>query len=151
MRPSHAAVAGLVFALVLALAAPGARAASALGPRLGIAGDSDVFMGVQGEFGPAVGQATIVPGVDFGFGDNPPTIVGCDLRFYLVRLPETGIRFYGAAGPSLALREGSDLGLSLTLGLHIPMKEQRRYNLEYRWGLGDLPDHRIALAVMFDL
>ena len=148
----RAAFAVLLAALLAVAAAPAAaRADAALGPRLGVVGDDDVYVGVQGEFGPAVGEATIVPGIDFGLGDGPPTTVNCDLRFYLVRLPETGLRFYGAAGPSLESREDADLGLSLTLGLNIPMHGERRYNLEYRWGLGDLPDHKIGLAVMFGL
>ncbi len=151
MRPKMSILTPLLACALLALCTTPVLAAGALGPRLGIAGSSDVFVGVQGEFGPVVDQATIVPGIDFGVGDGPPTIVNCDLRIYLVRLPETGLRFYGAAGPSLVTEGGSDLGLSVTLGLHIPMHGQRRYNLEYRWGLGDLPDHRIALAVMFGL
>ena len=140
----------LVFLAVAASATAG-HAASALGPRIGIVDNDEVFLGVQGEFGPAIGPATIVPSVDFGIGDGPPTVANCDLRFYLIPLPETGIRFYGAAGPSIVFRDGSDLGLSLTLGLHIPMKKQRRYNLEDRWGIGDVPDHKIGFAVMFGL
>lgn len=31
------------------------------------------------------------------------------------------------------------------------MKETRRYNFEYRWGFGDIPDHRISVTVMFGL
>jgi len=41
--------------------------------------------------------------------------------------------------------------LSLILGLHIPMKSTRRYNVEYRWGIGDIPDHKIGVTVMFGL
>lgn len=141
----------LVAIVAVAMSATASLAASALGPRIGIVGSDEVFLGVQGEFGPAIGPASIVPSVDFGLGDGPPTMVNCDLRFYLIPLPETGIRFYGAAGPSVQFNDGSDWGLSLTLGLHIPMKEQRRYNLEYRWGIGDIPDHKIGLAVMFGL
>lgn len=142
-----------ILAAILAVAIPATPgfAASALGPRIGIEGNDEVFLGVQGEFGPAVGPATIVPSLDFGIGDGPATVANCDLRFYLIPLPETGLRFYGAAGPSIVFRDGSDLGLSLTLGLHIPMKKQRRYNFEYRWGIGDLPDHKIGFAVMFGL
>jgi len=31
------------------------------------------------------------------------------------------------------------------------MKESRRYNIEYRWGLGDIPDHKLGIAVMFGM
>ena len=61
------------------------------------------------------------------------------------------IRFYAGAGPSMMLSGDLELGLSLTLGLNIPMKESRRYNIEYRWGLGDIPDHKLGIAVMFGM
>jgi hypothetical protein len=128
------------------------RADSALGPRLGVSGGhDDFFLGVQGEFGPILGPATLVPSLDFTLGDHSSTALNADLRFYLIPLPETGLRFYGAAGPTLMLSPDTELGLSLTLGLHIPMKNTRRYNIEYRWGFGDIPDHKIAVVVMFGL
>ena len=125
---------------------------SALGPRLGVSGGhDDFFLGVQGEFGPLLGPATLIPSLDFTLGDHSSTALNADLRFYLIPLPETGLRFYGAAGPTLMLSPETELGLSLTLGLHIPMKSTRRYNIEYRWGIGDIPDHKIAVVVMFGL
>ena len=137
--------------IVVVLANP-VLAGNAIGPRIGTAGNSDeMFIGAQGEFGPAFDAATLVPGIDFGLGDEPPTIINFDLRYYLIRLPETGLRFYCSAGPSLQVGDESDLGLSLALGLNIPMKSLRRYNVEYRWGFGDIPDHKIGIAVMFGL
>ena len=129
-----------------------AHADSALGPRLGVSGGhDDFFLGIQGEFGPILGPATLVPSLDFTLGDHSSTALNADLRFYLIPLPETGLRFYGSAGPTLMLSPDTELGLSLTLGLHIPMKSTRRYNIEYRWGIGDIPDHKIAVVVMFGL
>ena len=128
------------------------HAGTALGPRLGVSGGSDdFFLGVQGEFGPLLGPATLVPSLDFITGDNPSNALNTDLRFYLILLPETGIRFYGSVGPTLLLSPDTELGFSLTLGLHIPMKSTRRYNIEYRWGIGDIPDHKIGVTVMFGL
>ena len=138
-----------IVVLILAALASSSLAGNALGPRIGLSGGDDLFVGVQGEFGPAIGEATIVPSLDFGSGSSD--IANLDLRYYLMNIPETGIRFYGSAGPSLQVSGGSELGLSLTLGVHIPMQGDRRYNLEYRWGLGDIPDHKIGLAVMFGL
>lgn len=145
--------AGVVCPVVLFLLVSGsAFAASALGPRIGTTdGGDDLFLGAQGEFGPVVDAATFVPGIDFGLGDGVPTTADFALRYYLIRLPETGLRFYGGAGAAVVLEDDTELGLSLTLGLNIPMKESRRYNLEYRWGLGDIPDHRIGFGVMFGL
>ena len=138
-----------VVILLWASLASSSLAGNALGPRIGLSGGDDLFFGVQGEFGPALGKATIVPSLDFGDGSS--NIANLDLRYYLLHIPETGIRFYCSAGPSLQFSGDSELGLSLTLGVHIPMQGDRRYNLEYRWGLGDIPDHKIGLAVMFGL
>ncbi len=61
------------------------------------------------------------------------------------------MRFYAGAGPTMMLSGDLELGISLTLGLNIPMKGIRRYNVEYRYGLGDIPEHKYGLAVMFGL
>ncbi len=144
----------LVFMMIASVTVLGDRASadSALGPRLGLSGgNDDFFLGVQGEFGPILGAATLVPSLDFTLGDHSSTALNADLRFYLIPLPETGIRFYGAVGPTLMLSPDTELGLSLILGLHIPMKSTRRYNIEYRWGIGDIPDHKIGVTVLFGL
>jgi len=141
----------MAIALVAGLSSQ-VRAEVALGPRLGLTGgNDDFFLGVQGEFGVILGSATLVPSLDFTLGDHSSTALNADLRFYLIPLPETGIRFYGSAGPTLMLSPDTELGLSLTLGLNIPMKSTRRYNIEYRWGIGDIPDHKIGMTVMFGL
>ena len=146
----------ILLALVMIVLVAGfgtpARADSALGPRFGVTGgNDDFFLGVQGEFGPILGSATLVPSLDFTLGGHSSTALNADLRFYLIPLPETGLRFYGGAGPTLMLSPGTELGLSLILGLHIPMKSTRRYNIEYRWGIGDIPDHKIGVTIMFGL
>lgn len=146
----------ILLALILTASVTGLRgpahADSALGPRIGLSGgNDDFFLGFQGEFGPILGAATLVPSLDFTLGDHSSTALNADLRFYLIPLPETGIRFYGAAGPTLMLSPDTELGLSLILGLHIPMNSTRRYNVEYRWGIGDIPDHKIGVTVMFGL
>ena len=136
-----------LFAVPLSQAADG----PGLGPRIGLNEGDDFFVGVQGEFGRFLGAATLAPSLDFKVGDSGATTANLDLRWYLLPLPETGLKFYGAAGPTLLLSPGSELGLSLTIGVHIPMKTSRRYNLEYRFGLGDIPEHKLALAVMFGI
>jgi len=146
----------ILLALVMIVLATGcgtsAHADSALGPRFGLSGgNDDFFLGFQGEFGPILGSATLVPSLDFTLGDHSSTALNADLRLYLIPLPETGLRFYGGAGPTLMLSPDTELGLSLILGLHIPMKSTRRYNIEYRWGIGDIPDHKIGVTIMFGL
>lgn len=144
-----------IFALVvisLILMTTTAQAASSIGPRAGInANGDDFFLGIQMEFPAKFGALSLVPSFDFGPGTDAPSVLNADFRLYLIPLPETGIRFYGGAGPTMMLSGDFELGLSLTLGLNIPMKDTRRYNIEYRWGLGDVPDHKIGVAVMFGL
>ena len=143
----------LAAVLILLTAAPGtAGAASAFGPRCGLTGENDDFyLGAQMEFTAKFGAFSLLPSFDFGPGTEAPSVANADFRLYLFPLPETGLRFYGAVGPTMMLSGDLELGLSLSLGLSIPMKGTRRYNVEYRWGLGDIPDHKIGLAVMFGL
>ncbi len=143
---------GTVCLLLVALLAPATHAASSLGPRAGVSGTgNDFYLGAQMEFMAKFGAFSLVPGFDFGPGTDAPSVANADFRLYLIPLPETGMRFYAGAGPTMMLSGDLELGLSLTLGLNIPMRGSRRYNVEYRWGLGDIPDHKFGLAVMFGL
>lgn len=131
----------------------------ALGVRGGWSSKPDqFFIGGQGEFGKFLKSARFAPSVDVGFGDDfTVTAINLDLRWYLLPLPETGIYFYGAAGPTLAIispdkgDSDSEIGLSLTAGAKIPMKGANRYNLEFRFGIGDIPDLKIAFGILFAL
>lgn len=145
-------VATIPLILSLLLAAPTAQATSAIGARAGV-NDSgnDLYLGAQMEFMAKFGAFSLVPGFDFGPGTDAPSVANADLRLYLIPLPETGLRFYAGAGPTMMLSGDLELGLSLTAGINIPMKGSRRYNVEYRWGLGDIPDHKFGVAVMFGL
>ena len=138
--------------LTICLAANAVQAGSALGPRAGInSGGDDLYLGLQMEFMAKFGDLSLLPSFDFGPGTDAPSVANADFRLYLIPLPETGIRFYAGAGPTMMLSGDLELGLSLTLGLNIPMKDSRRYNIEYRWGLGDIPDHKLGLAIMFGM
>ena len=129
-----------------------------LGVRAGwSSGPSEFIIGAQGEFGRVLQTARFVPSVDFTLGDNKVTAINADFRWYLFPLPETGMYIYGAAGPTLILASAgkgntnSDVGLSLTAGLKIPMKGSNRYNLEARFGFGDVPDFKLIFAVLFGI
>jgi len=138
-------------AILLLLVATTAQAEVAIGPRVGLIGNDDLFLGAQFEFSPIFRKASLVPGVDFGLGSNKPTLIDVDLRIPLIPLPETGLMFYGQAGPTWQVSPGSEFGFNIGLGLLIPMKDGRRYNFEYRWGFGDIPDHRVSVTVMFGM
>lgn len=141
--------------LILALAAPAfAGVIPGVGIRGGFNQNPDQFViGGMLELGSALGPASLVPSVDFGFGDNADlTAANLDLRFYLFPLPQTGIKFYGAAGPTAVFANSqSEIGLSLVAGAKIAMKAKSRYNIEARFGVGDIPDLKIILGVLFGL
>jgi hypothetical protein len=117
----------------------------------------DFVLGAQAELGRAFQEFRFAPSVDFELGDNTWTALNGDLRLYLFRLPETGLHFYGSAGPTLLIGSPgngdtqTELGLSLVAGVKIPMKHQNRYNLEARFGIGDIPDFKLMFAVLFGI
>ncbi|MHC4214387.1 MAG: hypothetical protein ACYSWP_13555 [Planctomycetota bacterium] len=39
------------------------------------------------------------------------------------------LQYYGSAGPTMLLSPSTELEISLTAGVHIPMKSHRRYNV----------------------
>lgn len=125
-----------------------------LGARIGIDnGPSQLLVGGQGEFGRFAGSAVLAPSLDFSLGGDG-TAANLDLRWYLLPLPESGLTFYGAAGPTLffASRKGAsstEFGLTLTAGMKIPMRGGNKYNFEARFGLGDIPGMRFMFGILF--
>lgn len=145
---------GILMAVLISATPAFAGVIPAFGLRAGVSQNPDQFVvGGMLELGSALGPASLVPSVDFGFGDNVnSTAANLDLRFYLFPLPQTGINFYGAAGPTLAFaNSNSEIGLSLVGGAKIPMKGKNRYNVEARFGIGDIPDLKIMLGVLFGI
>jgi len=141
-----------IFILVPAVS-KAAPVGAALGIRAGFSQKPDQFVvGAQAELG-KLGMATIAPSVDLGFGDGTElTAVNLDFRWYLFPLPQTGIHFYAAAGPTAVfVNSESDVGSSLTAGAKIAMKGNGRYNLEARFGIGDIPDLKILLGILFGI
>ena len=150
-------LAGILLAFGFLTLVPAAPKAAPVGPALGIrAGFSrnpDQFViGAQAELG-SLGLATIAPSIDLGLGDGSDvTAANLDLRWYLFPLPQTGIQFYAAAGPTAVFANSqSEIGLSLTAGAKIPMKGTGRYNVEARFGIGDIPDLKVMLGILFGL
>ena len=149
-----------IYTVALALAccaATNASAKNSFGVRGGFASTPDQFVvGGQAELGRALQTARFAPSVDVGLGSNLTAwTFNADFRWYLFNLPESGLKFYGAAGPTLLLASvknaasDSNLGLSLVGGVRIPMKGGRRYNLEARFGVGDIPDFKLMLGILF--
>ncbi len=148
----------IVFLVLLAVLPSCANAGAAIGPRAGYDIDSDNFaLGAESELGPVFQNFLFAPSLDFELGDNTITTLNGDFRLYLFQLPETGLNFYGSAGPTILLHSSGDgnnhteIGLSLTAGVKIPMQGRNRYNLEARFGLGDIPDLKVMFAVLFGI
>ena len=150
---------GVMLLLILSFMLPSAvTAGAAIGPRAGYDFDSEKFvLGAEAELGRAFQEFRLAPSIDLELGDNTATALNADFRLYLFHLPDTGLRFYGSAGPTLFIASAghgdtqTELGLSLVGGMKIPMKGQRRYNLEVRFGVGDIPDLKIMLTILFGI
>jgi hypothetical protein len=149
-----AAVVAILFvtALLAGVTDVRARSGSGVGVLAGQdTGSNDFFIGGQAEFGPIINSAFLVPSAHIGLNDGISVAANLDLRWYLLPLPETGIRIYGAAGPTMLFTSETEVGLSLTAGFEIPMRNRRRYNVELRFGFGDIPDLKFDTAVMFGI
>jgi len=136
----------------LTVAPVSAQETPALGPRIGmLSGPDTLYLGLQTELTHALDGGVFAPSLDVGIDDNAPVSAQFDVRWYLFHLPGTGLRFYGAIGPEVVLSPDIEVGLDLTAGLNIPMSGRRRYNVELRFGFGDVPDFAIGLGVLFPL
>lgn len=148
----------IVFLILFAVLPSSADAGAAIGPRAGYDFDTDNFvLGVETELGRAFQNFLFAPSLDFELGDNTITALNADFRLYLFHLPKTGLHFYGSAGPTVLLDSPgqgdsqTEIGLSLVAGVKIPMQGQKRYNLEARFGLGDIPDLKVMLGILFGI
>ncbi len=144
---------GILPLILLILLPPILFAGPAIGPRGGYDFDTDnIVLGAEAELGRAFQDFYLAPSLDLEPGDNTITAINADFRLYLFRLPETGLRFYGSAGPTLLTGNGNtELGLSLVAGMKIPMNGNKRYNLETRFGVGDVPNFKLMLSILFGI
>ncbi len=126
------------------------------GIRAGYGSNPDQFViGAQALMGEFLKVARFAPSIDYGTGDNVSTFTFNADILMLLKPPNSSFAFYAAAGPTLtywdAEHGGSDteIGATITAGLRLPMKNTGFYNLEARFGVGDIPDFRILLGIMF--
>jgi len=126
------------------------------GPRIGYSSNPDqLVIGAQAVFGRFLKITRFAPSFDFGTGDNMKTYTfNADMRF-IFSLPKSSTALYAAAGPTLIYGDadngGSDteVGATITAGVRFPMGKAGFYNLEGRFGIGDVPDFKIILGIMF--
>lgn len=130
-----------------------------LGARAGYSSNPDQFViGGQGVFGKLWERVRITPSVDFGFGNDVKTVaLNFDGTIDLISPPGAKVVFYGGAGPDVAIYSPdvgdsqTELGVSLIAGMKIPAIASNYYNLEARFGFGDIPDFKILFGYMFGI
>lgn len=127
----------------------------AFGVRGGFGLDPDQFViGAQAALGKKLGVARVVPSVDVGLGSSITTIsFNGDLHVRL-NMEDTEFGLYLGAGPSVVYADieagssGWDVGLTLLAGAHIPLRALP-FNVETRFGVGDVPDFRGLIVLEF--
>ena len=150
-----AAIVGCIL-LMSATAALAGDESRSYGGRVGYGDDPDQFVcGLQADVGEVYRLTHFVPSIDAGFGNDVTTLTfNGDLKVYLP-LPKSTVMFYGLAGPAITIWSadsgGSDteIGAYLGLGARMGLSTSGWYNLEARFGIGDVPDLRIMLGVLF--
>jgi hypothetical protein len=155
-----------VIAVLLLLACPfvtsmgesnGDHSGMEIGARAGYGINPDQFVfGAQAVSRRMSYGVRLAPSVDLGFGDNATTyLLNLDVQFLSSRFPKSSSAFYVGAGPAIAIIDvnnfGSDteIGINIVGGLKLPMGSGNWYNLEGRFGIGDVPDFRILFGVLF--
>jgi hypothetical protein len=141
----------ILFVILVCGACSNATAAGhALGVRAG--GFDGAYVGAEWQIPATIGPAQLSPSLDAGFGDFDATLLNLDLRWDLLPFFDTGIVFYGKAGPTILFADqNEELGLSLTAAADIGLQRGRSLHFEWRFGFGDIPDRKLGLTLMFPL
>lgn len=145
------------FVLVSAVVASAAEdSGKCYGIRAGYSSKPDQFViGAQADMGEIYRRVHIVPSIDAGFGDHLTTFAfNGDVQLF-VPLPKSISFLYGIAGPTIMIWSpetgdgDTEIGMSLGIGARMPLGNSGWYNVEGRFGIGDIPDVKILLGVFF--
>lgn len=126
------------------------------GIRVGYGDGPDQFViGAQADMGPIWRRVHFVPSIDAGFGNDLTTICfNGDVQAFLP-MPKSSFSLYGLIGPTIMYWSpevgdaDTEIGLTLGGGVRAGLGQKGWYNLEARVGIGDVPDFRILLGVLF--
>jgi hypothetical protein len=137
-------------------ASPATDSGKCYGIRGGYSSKPDQFViGAQADMGEIYSEVHFVPSIDAGFGDHLKTIAfNGDLELF-VPLPKSSSSLYGIAGPTIMIwtpdvgNGDTEIGLTLGLGARMPLGGSGWYNVEARFGIGDIPDVKVLLGVFF--
>lgn len=149
----------VALALAVAAAVPalaGEEPGSAYGLRIGYSVNPDqFFFGLQSDLGSIYRDIHFMPGVDAGFGDHLTTIAfNGDVAFF-IPLPKSTAKLYALAGPTVMYWDpehgdgDTEIGLSLGAGARMAFGGSGWYNIEARAGIGDIPDFKILMGLLF--
>jgi hypothetical protein len=146
----------VILLLVVVSSARSSQPNRSFGVRAGFGIDPDQFVfGVQAVLGRTMKIARIAPSADIGLGDDVTVLAfNLDARLSLTP-PGTATAFYCGIGPTIAVfdpkKGGGDteIGLSIAPGLRFPLGSKQAYNAEVRFGIGDVPDLKIMVGVLF--
>lgn len=112
-------------------------------------------VGAQFLLGEKLRVLRLAPSFDLGFGDNVTTYIA-NVDFLLhSSLPGSRSQIYLGLGPALVVWDHKDtgadteVGLSFVGGTRLATSGRTNYNVEARFGVGDAPDFRILLGIMF--
>jgi len=133
-----------------------AKTVKAFGLRTGYGTGPDQFViGPQTVLGRVLGFMHFAPSIDAGFGGDTTTVLfNADMRLLSFSPPGSAAGLYLGAGPAIALFDSrkfggdTEVGLNALAGLTFPMGSKHEYNLEVRFGIGDMPDLRILFGIM---
>ncbi|MCU0640266.1 MAG: hypothetical protein MUF59_10430 [Candidatus Krumholzibacteria bacterium] len=144
----------------LVIAATGATFAGdepgrAYGLRVGFGLDPDQFVvGIQTDLGSVYKNVHFVPSIDAGFGDNITSFgLNGDFKMFLP-MPKSEAAIYVLAGPTAEFysfdgETDTEVGLYLGGGVRMGFSDKGWYNLEARIGIGDIPEFRLLLGILF--
>lgn len=126
------------------------------GVKAGFGVDPDQFVvGVQSVMGKFMKIARFAPSIDFGKGDNLTVwTLNPDIRLR-ISPPGSSMHIYGQAGPTVAIIDpkagdsDTEIGLTVSGGLQMPLGPKSYYSLEGRFGFGDIPDFRFLVGIHF--
>lgn len=136
------------------------------GLRGGFGLDPDqAILGAQVSLGKALHLLRFVPSVDVGLGDVTTFSFNGDFLLRLI-VEDSSVGLYAGGGPTVTRfdRDGDgegpgpgegdgtdewELGLAAVGGVQLPLIRGRATNLEARFGIGDAPDFRLLLAIIF--
>ncbi|MBD3257420.1 hypothetical protein GF377_03225 [candidate division GN15 bacterium] len=128
-----------------------------VGARLGYDTEQEQFVfGAQSELGGIIEPFDIAPSVDVGVGSDLTTYaINGDVRLDLFSPPGSVAEVYAGAGPTVLVwrpdggPNDTEIGVTASLGLKLRLGPGSRWNVETRFGFGDVPEVRLLAGVLF--